>query len=53
VTREGAKVHRGMPPVDTSSARGEVTHVACHLYDAELNPEGPPERLESEYANQH
>ncbi len=53
VTREGTKAHRGMPPVDTSSARGEVTHVACHLYDAELNPEGPPERLESEYANQH
>ena len=54
VTREGAKVvHKGMPPVDTLSARGEAAHVACHLYDAELNPEGPPERLESEYANQH
>jgi peptide/nickel transport system ATP-binding protein len=53
VTREEAKVQNGMPPVDTLSVRGEVTHVACHLYDAELNPEGPPERLESEYVNQH
>ena len=52
VTREGAKVQSGMPPVDTLSSRGEVTHVACHLYDAGLNPEGPPERLESEYVNQ-
>jgi len=25
--------------------------VACHLYTTELNPGGPPERLESEYVN--
>jgi peptide/nickel transport system ATP-binding protein len=25
--------------------------VACHLYDAELNPEGPPQSLESEHVN--
>jgi hypothetical protein len=45
------------PPWDGAgeslSAGEQVSHVACHLYDAELNPEGPPERLESEYVNQH
>jgi len=39
-------------PVDSLSVVGQGTHVACHLYDAQLNPEGPPERLESEYVNQ-
>jgi peptide/nickel transport system ATP-binding protein len=52
VTREGAKAYRGALPVDSLSVGGQVTHVACHLYDAKLNPEGPPESLESEYVNQ-
>jgi peptide/nickel transport system ATP-binding protein len=52
VPPEGAKVYRGAPPVDSLSVAGQGTHVACHLYDAQLNPEGPPERLESEYVNQ-
>ena len=43
VASEGAEV----PP----AGRGQGTCVACHLYDAELNPEGPPESLESEYVN--
>jgi len=38
-------------PVDTLSGGEQVTCVACHLYDAELNPEGPPKRLESEHVN--
>lgn len=29
----------------------QASHVACHLYDPMLNPEGPPENLESEYVN--
>jgi len=29
----------------------QASHVACHLYDPILNPEGPPENLESEYVN--
>lgn len=29
----------------------QASHVACHLYDPTLNPEGPPENLESEYVN--
>ena len=37
-----------MPPVETG---GQGTCVACHLYDAELNPEGPPRSLESEDVN--
>ncbi len=49
VTRE--KVYRGVPLVDTLSGGEQVTCVACHLYDAELNPEGPPKRLESEHVN--
>jgi len=49
VTRE--KVYRGVPLVDTLSVGEQVTCVACHLYDAELNPEGPPKRLESEHVN--
>jgi peptide/nickel transport system ATP-binding protein len=49
VTRE--KVYRGAPLVDTLSVGEQVTCVACHLYDAELNPEGPPKRLESEHVN--
>jgi len=53
VTRERAKVYRGMLPVDSLPVGGQVTRVACHLYDAILNPEGPPESLESEYVNQH
>jgi peptide/nickel transport system ATP-binding protein len=53
VTRERAKANRGVLPVDSLSVGGQVTRVACHLYDAILNPEGPPESLESEYANQH
>ena len=52
VAPEGAKVYRGAPPVDSLSVAGQGTHVACHLYNAQLNPEGPPERLESEYVNQ-
>jgi len=43
VASEGAEV----PP----AGRGQGTCVACHLYDAELNPEGPPESLESGYVN--
>src|SRR5205814_9053683 len=39
VASEGAEV----PP----AGEGQGTCVACHLYDAELNPEGPPESLES------
>jgi peptide/nickel transport system ATP-binding protein len=38
------------PPTGTLSA-GQETRVACHLYDAELNPEGPPRSLESEHVN--
>ena len=38
------------PPTGTLSA-GQETRVACHLYDAELNPEGPPRNLESEHVN--
>ncbi len=53
VTRERAKAYRGVLPVDSLSVGGQVTRVACHLYDAILNPEGPPESLESEYVNQH
>jgi peptide/nickel transport system ATP-binding protein len=53
VTRERAKVYRGVLPVDSLFVGGQVTRVACHLYDAILNPEGPPESLESEYVNQH
>lgn len=53
VTRERAKANRGVLPVDSLSVGGQVTRVACHLYDAILNPEGPPESLESEYVNQH
>src|SRR5712692_5177969 len=53
VTCEGAKGCIEAPPVDSSSAGKRVTHVACHLYDATLNPEGPPESLESENVNQH
>ncbi len=53
VTCEGAKGCIEAPPVDSLSARKPVTHVACHLYDAALNPEGPPESLESENVNQH
>jgi peptide/nickel transport system ATP-binding protein len=49
VTRE--KVYRGAPLVDILSVGEQVTCVACHLYDAELNPEGPPKRLESEHVN--
>jgi len=49
VTRERA--YRGAPPVDALSVGEQVTCVACHLYDAELNPEGPPKRLESEHVN--
>jgi peptide/nickel transport system ATP-binding protein len=49
MTRE--KVYRGVPLVDTLSVGEQVTCVACHLYDAELNPEGPPKRLESEHVN--
>ena len=50
---EGAKGCIEAPPVDSLSAGKRVTHVACHLYDATLNPEGPPESLESENVNQH
>ena len=49
VTRE--KVYRGVPLVDISSVGEQVTCVACHLYNAKLNPEGPPKRLESEHVN--
>ncbi len=45
------KVYRGVPLVDTLSGGEQVTCVACHLYDAELNPAGPPKRLESEHVN--
>ncbi len=50
---EGAKGCIEAPRVDSLSAGKRVTHVACHLYDATLNPEGPPESLESENVNQH
>ncbi len=50
---EGAKGRIEAPRVDSLSAGKRVTHVACHLYDATLNPEGPPESLESENVNQH
>ena len=30
---------------------GQGSCVACHIYDRELNPEGPPRSLESEYVN--
>jgi len=53
VTCEGAKGCIEAPPVDSLSAGKRGTHVACHLYDATLNPEGPPESLESENVNQH
>src|SRR3989441_5119701 len=53
VTRERAKAYRGVLPMDSLSVGGQVTRVACHLYDAILNPKGPPESLESEYVNQH
>ena len=53
VTCEGAKGCIEASPVDSLSAGKPVTHVACHLYDATLNPEGPPESLESENVNQH
>ena len=43
VASEGAEV----PP----AGGGQGTCVACHLYDAKLNPEGPPESLESAYVN--
>src|SRR6266516_1115076 len=41
VVSEGIAV----PPARTLSS-GQVSCVACHLYDAELNPEGPPRSLE-------
>ena len=50
---EGAKGCIEAPPVDSLSAGKRVTNVACHLYDATLNPEGPPESLEPENVNQH
>jgi len=53
VTCEGTKGRIEAPPVDSLSAGKRVTQVACHLYDATLNPEGPPESLESENVNQH
>jgi peptide/nickel transport system ATP-binding protein len=53
VTCEGTKGCIEAPPVDSLSAGKRVTHVACLLYDATLNPEGPPESLESENVNQH
>ncbi len=51
LAREGAKVYSGRPSLETLSVREQKTCVACHLYDAELNPEGPPKRLESEHVN--
>jgi len=51
VTGKGAKADRGTLPVDSLSVGGRGTQVACHLYDAKLNPEGPPESLEPEYVN--
>ena len=52
-TYEGAKRSIEAPPLDSLSSGKQLTHVACHLYDAALNPEGPPESLESENVNQH
>jgi peptide/nickel transport system ATP-binding protein len=46
VAPEGSKAF----PAGTLSG-GQGTCVACHLYDADLNPEGPPESLESEHVN--
>jgi peptide/nickel transport system ATP-binding protein len=34
-----------------SSVVSRNSQAACHLYDPMLNPEGPPENLESEYVN--
>ena len=48
VTREGVRIDSGISPVGEAA-----TQVACHLYDAKLNPEGPPESLESENVNQY
>jgi peptide/nickel transport system ATP-binding protein len=53
VTSEGAKENIEASPMDSLSVGRQVIHVACHLYDATLNPEGPPESLESENVNQH
>jgi len=53
VTREGAEVYRDVSPADTLPVGGQGTHVACHLYNADLNPEDPPECLESAYVNEH
>jgi len=39
-----------VPPAGIPSA-GQGSCVACHLYDAELKPEGPPRSLESEHVN--
>src|SRR5260221_385513 len=39
-----------VPPAGIPSA-GQGSFVACHLYDAELKPEGPPRSLESEHNN--
>jgi len=38
-------------PVNPLSTEEQGTRVACHLYNAQLNPEGPPQRLESERVN--
>jgi peptide/nickel transport system ATP-binding protein len=39
-----------VPPAGIPSA-GQGSCVACHLYDTELKPEGPPRSLESEHVN--
>jgi peptide/nickel transport system ATP-binding protein len=38
------------PPAGIPSA-GQGSSVACHLYDADLSPEGPPRSLEPEHVN--
>ena len=38
---------------DSLSDVEQASQVACHLYDAKLNPEGPPESLEFTNVNQH
>ena len=45
-----AACHTIVPALLHETCEGSV---ACHLYDATLNPEGPPESLESEHVDQH
>jgi peptide/nickel transport system ATP-binding protein len=46
VVSEGSSVEGSRP-----LSGGQGSCVACHLYDADLSPEGPPQSLESEHVN--